>query len=358
MSGATTQRCHRSDLPHAGRGAQLVLLSQAAATVSATAPPTTDRGDSRTPASVSTQLRLPAHSRLAAPSGHPVQSQDSLSPSQTQGLAGLASAAHPASWPAARGQSRRAPIQPALGLRHHHPQPLESTETPAGRHHRLRRPHDLGLEITNPSDRRGCLRTAPGSALWAFCPATTVRQGTGVPHRQWTRIYLSPIPAAFDSNGTGRLSHTLPQPPIQRLGRILLRQFQARLSRTSSFGNSGRGTEPYPRLDYPLQRNRPSQRSGHVVSNHFLSTTVDRITPKNYKPTCPVLTGSHHFLNSTLCRWRSRRGSSFSCCGACSTWLALHDGQPLAEFLVSLPSTPVKSFTRARKIIAAMTNGL
>ena len=36
-----------------------------------------------------------------------------------------------------------------------------------------------------------------------------------------------------------------------------------------------------PSFSCPLQRGRASQRSGHVVSSHFLSTTVDRITHNN-----------------------------------------------------------------------------
>ncbi len=36
-----------------------------------------------------------------------------------------------------------------------------------------------------------------------------------------------------------------------------------------------------------------AQCSGHVVASRFLSTSVDRITTKNYLNTCPVLTGSH-----------------------------------------------------------------
>src|ERR1019366_9984492 len=48
----------------------------------------------------------------------------------------------------------------------------------------------------------------------------------------------------------------------------------------------------------------------------------------------------------------------FSRCGARSTWLALCRGQPFADYLSSLPSAASGDFTRARKIIAAMTNGL
>jgi len=294
MSGPTTQRFDRADLPFPRRGPQLVLLSPSTASAPPVAAATTDRSHPAGSDPVSAQLRLSAHSCLARTSGHPLQPQDGLSTPQTPSLAGVASLPHPTPRTTARRQSGGASIQSALGLRHHHVQTLERSKTPAGRHHRLRRPHDPGLEITATTDHTGGLRTAPRSDLPAFCPAPAAGQRPGVPHRQRIGIYRGPTPAAFEANGTGRLPHVLPQSPIQRLGRILLRQFQTRLSFAPTFGNFGRGHEARPRLDYPLQRSRSSQRSGHVLSSHFLSTMVDRITHKNYINPCPVLTGPHH----------------------------------------------------------------
>src|SRR5262249_46047129 len=194
----------------------------------------------------------------------------------------------------ARGQGGRPAFQPALGLRHHHPQTLERPKAPAGRHHRLRRPHGPGLEITTAFDDLGCGRTAPRGLVRTLRPATPARQGLGFPPGKWARVWAQAVATPLKSTGLDRLSHPLPQPPIQRLGRILLRHFQTRLPLPPAFGKLHRGHEEHSRLDCPLQRVRSSQRSGHVVSSLFLSTIVDRITHKNYNNPCPVLTGSHH----------------------------------------------------------------
>ena len=162
----------------------------------------------------------------------------------------------------------------------------------------MRRPHGHGLELTDAADGAGCLRTPPRSPVPTFRPANPPSQRPGVPHRQWPGVHLGSAPAALNPSGIDRLSHALPQSPVQRLGRILLRQLQTRLPFPSTLGNFDRGREARPRLDCPLQPSRASQRSGHVVSSHFLSTIVDRITNKNYLNTCPVLTGSHHSLMS------------------------------------------------------------
>ena len=206
------------------------------------------------------------------------------------------SSSHPAPRTPPRRKGGRPPIQSALGLRHHHLQALVRPKTPAGRHHRLCRPHGHGLEITGAADRLGCLRTPPRSPVSTLCPTNTPSQRPGVPHRQWARVHLGSTPAVVNTARLDRLSPALSQSSIQWFGRVLLRQLQTGLPLAPTFGNFGRGHEARPRLDYTLQRSRASQRSGHVVSSHFRSTIIDKITCKNYINPCPVLTGSHHFL--------------------------------------------------------------
>ena len=292
----TTQRFHRANLPHARCASQLVLLSSPTASASAIASASTDTSHPTGAGPVSAQLRLSAHPCAARTPRHPLQSQDGLSTPQTPSLAGFASASHPASRTTPRGQGGRASIQPALGLRHYHLQALVRSKTPAGGHHRLCRPHGYRLEITGTADGAGCLRTPPRSPVPTLRPANSPSQRAGVPHRQRTGVYLGSAPAVVNPPGSDCLSHPLPQPAIQRLGRVVLRQFQTRLSFTPAFGIFGRRLEAHPDLDYPLQRSRAPQRAGHVGPIHFLSTVVDRITNKNYINTCPVLTGSHQFL--------------------------------------------------------------
>ncbi len=296
MSGPTTQRFDRADLPFPRCGPQLVLLSPPPASAPLIPAATTYHRHPTGAGPVSAQLRLSAHSCAAHPSRHPLQSQDGLSTPQTPGLAGFASASHTTPRTPARRQGGRAPIQPALGLRHHHLQALESTKTPAGRHHRLRRPHGHRLEVAGAVDRTGGLRTPPRGPVPTLCPTNPSSQRTGVPHRQWTRVHRGSTPAVVDPLGPDCLSHPLPQSPIQWAGRIFLRQLQTRLSFTPAFGNSGRRLETHPRLDHPLQPSRTAQCSGHVVASHFLSTVIDSITYKNYINSCPVLTGSHHVV--------------------------------------------------------------
>ena len=316
MSGPTTQRFHCADLPFPRRGPQLVLLSPATPSASPVAATATDPGHPADPGPVSAQLRLSPHSCAAHTPGNQLQSQDGLPTPQKASLAGLTSAAHPTPRTTPRGQSGGAAIQSALGLRHHHLQTLVRSKAPAGGHYRLCRPHGHGLEITGAADRLGCLRTPPRSPVPTLCPTNSPSQRAGVPHRQRAGVHLGSTPAVINAVGLDRLSHALPQSSIQWFGRVLFRQLQTGLPLAPAFGNFGRGHEAHPRLDYPLQRSRASQRSGHVVPSHFLSTMVDRITHKNYIIPCPVLTGSHHVDRPTAQHrgWRKRICSKLLVC--------------------------------------------
>jgi hypothetical protein len=46
--------------------------------------------------------------------------------------------------------------------------------------------------------------------------------------------------------------------------------------------------------------NNPEQR---MRRGNFLPTVIDRIIPKNYKVTCPILTGSHHAPRESNPEW-------------------------------------------------------
>ena len=297
MSRTTTQRFHCFDLPHLGRGAQLVLLPQTTQTLQATATARTGGSHPCHHASLPTQLWLPSHPCTAITSGHPMQSQDGLSMPQTQSLVGLASSMHRTVWTSARRQGRRTSIQPALGLRHHLTQALERSKTPAGRHHRLRRSDDPGLEVAIALEHTGYRRTASRSLVPAFCPSTTTGRRLGVPNRQWPGVHLRFPATTLKKTGIDGLPHSLPQSPIQWSCRILLWQPQTRLSRPSALRNFNPSLPTRSRLDYSLQHSRSAQRSGYARPSHFLSTTLDSITHKNYNLLCPILTGSHHSRN-------------------------------------------------------------
>src|SRR5271170_5756825 len=256
MSGPTTQCFDCPDLPHPRGVPQLVLLSPATAPATAIAAAPADASHPASAGSVPAQLWLSTHSCAAPAAGYPLQPQDRLSPPQKTSLAGLPSAPHPTSRPPARGQGGGAPIQPALGLRHHHVQALVRPQAPLGCHYRLRRPHGHRLEITGPADRPGDRRTPPRSSLPALWTPASIRQRAGVPHRQRPRVHRRAAPAVAGTVGPDHLPHSLPQSPIQRSGRVILRQSQKRLPCTSTFGYFARGFETHPHMDYPLQRSR------------------------------------------------------------------------------------------------------
>ncbi len=309
MSGPTTQRFACPDLPHPGRAAQLVLLSSATAPAPAIATPPTDTSHPTGAGPMSTQLRLSPHSCFAPAAGHPLQPQDRLSPSQTPSLASLAPPAYLAARPTPRGQGGRAPIQPPLGLRHHHLQALVGAQAPAGSYHRLCRPHGHRLEITASPHRLGHRRTPPRSPLSTLWPSVAIRQRAGVPHRQWPGVHRGATPALAGPFRFGRLPYSLSQPAIQRPRRVLLWQSQKRLPGTSALGDFAPSLEAHPHLDHPLQRSRTPQRPQHVRPNHFRSTMVDTSPNKNYLTTCPVQAGSHQKSKGDVSCWLLKRQS-------------------------------------------------
>src|ERR1700677_4064542 len=184
MPGQTTPSFPCPDLPHPGRGSQLVLLSTSTASAPHVAAATTHASHPAGACPVPAQLWVSSHSCAARTSGYPLQPQNGLSTPQTPGLAGLSSSSHPAPRPPSRRQGGSTAVQPAVGLRYHHFQTLVRSKAPAGSHHRLCRPHGAGLEITTAPNRLGCLRAPSRSPLPALCSKAPASQRLGVPHRQ------------------------------------------------------------------------------------------------------------------------------------------------------------------------------
>jgi len=277
-------------LPGAGRPSELGVLPAPPGPPAGGAPPRGARRDPAGGADAPGHVWLSARPRPAPTAGSAVQSQDRPRAAASARLAVLGAAGLPAAGPATRGPGRGGRAQSALGVGYHESHELGWSEAAAAGLARLRRPERPGLASGAADHGRGSLRGSARGALAPVWRRTPTGARAGVPLGQWSGVRLATVPGLRGGAGAGRLPDPVPQSPIQRARRVLLRGLQAGLCLASGPRDARGHPAATPGLDSGLQRGRAARRPGDGGA----SAVLRGVECKSAGRSGPKMTGAVH----------------------------------------------------------------